>query len=37
MLNPLHDLTDEQRKLLQATVDALNQLRSKEEIAAARA
>ena len=24
MLNPLHDLTDEQRKLLQATVDALN-------------
>ena len=24
MLNPLHDLTDEQRKLLQETVDALN-------------
>ena len=24
MLNPLHDLTDEQRKLLQDTVDALN-------------
>ncbi len=24
MLNPLHDLTDEQRKLLQATVDSLN-------------